>query len=843
MRWRSMLAGVPVVALAGTLEAAAPTVLRVTDEVLRSDIRRMGIGLGGDTFYDAPIRKERIANGGFEGVVYRTLWRAEGGDAQSFVCNGRAYPSWEHACKGAEYRVVSGPLRGQRGRILDLREEPGPRVRFTVDGPGRVAEGPFMFILGKDDSDSGFIGQHGGGWWVFTEGDARVTTRIGDVPPGSQGKVVAVLEAPGTSVAELMAGAGATSLLDPNGDWTLRFWAKGQGSLLVGLGNWGTRRSRPVAPRTVDLTDTWTRHELPIRIEGYALDNLNVSFRISGGEARLDEVSFIKAGDRNPTAFRDPLVTVLKNFRPGVLRAIGMGGSSMENIFRPDTTRMAYAPARNVNPPRGNVWPGHPDANGAADAYDYNLHDFLRLCQEVDADAWFCVPGLVFAEEMEQLMEYLAGPPDTPFGRRRAELGQTRPWTDVLRRIHIEFGNEAWNHAGPYNLRGYNGPDYWHDLIAAAKASPHYRPGVRFQIAGQAVNPGLNAGIASHATNADGFAVAPYVIHELSKSLEEQGPEAVWSHVFGYPWYHGHQGYMAGNYEAIARRFGLELSVYEVNHHITGGDASAACRNAVVAGIGGGINIANWMMTMLQEQNARVQNFFTLLQHHYRAGKDMDVLLWGGVLSMTPGRERYRPTFLAVGLLNRVLGGDLVKIAREGADPTWTCTCSGAVGPRGGGRAEEPFEVPYIQAYAVRDGARRAAVLFNFSRNDALPVRLTLPAPPAGGSAICWTLAADRIDADNEDTEQVRVVEEAPAITGTAFSLALRPFSMTVVAWRQADSAVPRMRRPAGAGRGAAIPPRNHARRGRFEDLGVPLVPASAVFRSARHPNRFKENE
>jgi hypothetical protein len=53
----------------------------------------------------------------------------------------------------------------------------------------------------------------------------------------------------------------------------------------------------------------------------------------------------------------------------------------------------------------------------------------------------------------------------------------------------------------------------------------------------------------------------------------------VWSHVFGYPWYHGHRGFMDGNYKQVTLEHGLELSVYEVNHHITGGDASEACRN------------------------------------------------------------------------------------------------------------------------------------------------------------------------------------------------------------------------------------------------------------------------
>ena len=83
-------------------------------------------------------------------------------------------------------------------------------------------------------------------------------------------------------------------------------------------------------------------------------------------------------------------------------------------------------------------------------------------------------------------MEYLGGPPDTPYGRLRTELGHPQPWTKTLGAIHVEFGNEAWNNAGPYQVGGYNGEDYWKDLIAAAKASPYYTPKVIFHAAGQA---------------------------------------------------------------------------------------------------------------------------------------------------------------------------------------------------------------------------------------------------------------------------------------------------------------------------------------------------------------------
>ena len=70
------------------------------------------------------------------------------------------------------------------------------------------------------------------------------------------------------------------------------------------------------------------------------------------------------------------------------------------------------------------------------------------------------------------LMEYLGGPATTKFGKIRADRGQEKPWTEVFKAIHIEFGNEAWNNAGAYRFGGFNGSDYWHDLIEQGKKSP-----------------------------------------------------------------------------------------------------------------------------------------------------------------------------------------------------------------------------------------------------------------------------------------------------------------------------------------------------------------------------------
>lgn len=180
---------------------------------------------------------------------------------------------------------------------------------------------------------------------------------------------------------------------------------------------------------------------------------------------------------------------------------------------------------------------------------------------------------------------------------------------------------------------------------------------------------------------------------------------------------------------------------------------------------------------MLREQKIRSQCMFTLAQLAY--GK---VRLWGTTVCMKRGAERYRPTFLAEMLINRVLRGDLVAVTTSGADPKWTC--------KGVYDKNPPFDVPYVQAYGTADGPRRGLIVFNLHRADALPVRLVLPGPVKAGSVAQWRMTADHIGANNEPEHdaQVKVAERRLDDLASGTELKLEPFSMTVLRWEQAPA-------------------------------------------------------
>lgn len=797
----SLFAIVAVSILAAAVASAQNvTTITVTDTPVRKDISRFGINLTGDNYYDAFLLKNRIHNGGFEGVQYRQLYLVAGGDGKSVWVdpNWKQWLDkvWKKSLIGAHYEIVTGAGKGMTGTITNATIESYPAMvaraknppkhpkeytRLFLSNGGPSGINPYRGVMIVSwDSHTGYLGGLANPW-VFAKGEGKITTEAGDVPPNSRGKYVAVLHAPGKSEAEIsysvMHAPGPR-----DGVWTVSFWAKGPGKVTMGWGIWHQSRKNPdVQVQQIPITSTWKHYEFKVDIRNYQRKALCLHLTASGGTVKLDDLACVMSSS-NPTAFRDGVVQALKDLNVGTIRKLQMGGSTMVNWLSPASVREAYAPPHTVGPIRTNVWAAHPKRHGRADDYGIGAIELLNLCKAVGADPWLNTPGIIKPEEMAQLVEYLAGPADSPMGKLRASEGQVEPWTKVFKHIYIEFGNEAWNWSGPFNGRGYNGKGYWQELIAAGKSAKYFTPRIEFQIAGQAVVPSRNGNIAKNATNADGFAVGPYMLNRLPKEHASMSPEQLWGWAFGFPWYEATQpgGWMVGNYKEVTDKYHIPLSIYEVNASFGGGDLKTI--NNITTSIGGGINVANWMLLMLDRQGVKVQNFFNIKQDKYRKG----IRLWGGVLDFTPDHLRYRPTAMGLKLVNQVLGGDLVAVQKSGADPTWHCTAN-YIHSKNGKRKSKPFDAPYIQAYAIKDGATRGLILFNFNIKEALPVRLVFPGQVASGTATKMSLVADKITDNNEKEHapQVKIVTEPMPNLKSGMEMSLRPFGMIVLKWRQ----------------------------------------------------------
>jgi len=761
--------------------AAEVTTVELTDKVLVKDTSRFGINLGGDAYYSGAALVKDRARENFEGTSYRRCHWGPGSAPDGGLTWFGGGSDWDKILEGGTYTILSGPQRWTSGSIKGITTRTAkhqgqmkPFRLFLWDKPLEPLPDRGGFMVEKLRLTDGCLRTQDGYW---TSKENEIAT--GDVPPGSFG--CAALKLKGSAgKAHHRFATHYQRYGQTNGSWHVCFWAKAAGgapTLTVGPDqSWG-------ASATLKPPAEWTKVEEVLAIDGVPEPkgpkddpHMKFIFEAAGGDVLIDDVSIRMAGDANPTAFRDDCVAMLRAFNPGPVRKLQMGGSTIDNTLAAPLRSFAY----NSRP------------NARLGPYDrqvtdpYGLHEMYVLCEHIGAEPWYCLPGTLNREEMKRFLEYLGAPADVGHGRKRAEMGHPRPWTEVFRRIHVEFGNEAWNNAAAYQCGGFNGPGYWRDLIETGKKSPYYRPNVVFHAAGQAANPGLNDRIMGDCPNADRFSVAPYIIQNLSqadaKRLDSDEKLFRWAFAWAIRRSRDEDGAMLRNYQSAKKR-GVELSIYEVNHHITHGDGPLGPRNRLVTSLGGGLNVCNNMLMMLKEHHLRTQALFSLVQHSYNAKDIGPVRLWGTALCMRKGHERYRPTFLACATANKVLGGDLVETKHGGTEPTFDAT-----GEFRRGKGHETIKgLPAIWSYGFAEGRRRGLVLVSLDTAQARTVAVKFQGAVAGGKARSWLLTGDSIAASNEfENAQPQVKVVAGAIDGFASGreITLPPHSLLALEWQ-----------------------------------------------------------
>jgi len=757
------------------------TRIEMTDKVLVEDNVRFGINLGGDTYYSGAVLLKKRSQQNFEGTIYRQCHFGPSQDENGATSWFRQPQWWQDLMvEHGYYEVLSGPGKGTRGKIktistkkemhngkpedfmyieFDKQVPPGPPNGGLLVEAFRLQDGQFRSLDGFWTSKQNII-------------------EIGDVPAGSFGH--AALNMKGTKEkAHYNLSTHYHRFGELNGRWHVRFYAKtksGRPSLtIIPSQGWGQKK-------TVKPDSQWRQFDEIINVTGVPesvnngeVQNLFFKIEVEGGDLLIDDIEIWMEGDENPTVFRDDLVAVLKKFNPGVIRYLQTGGSTIDNTIAPPLRSYSYSNRR--------IAAYGPYVEHQTDPY--SLHEMYDLCKYIGAEPWYCLPGTLHKEELAKFIEYLGAPVDVGYGKIRASMGQQRPWSEVFDHIHIEFGNEAWNNAAWYQCGGHNGPDYWRELIDTGKSSPYYKSNMLFHTAGQASYPGRNAGIIKNAPNADRFSVAPYLISQLNKKDLEllDTDEKLFRWIFAKPIWRSldPRGAMFQNY-GLAREAGIELSIYEVNHHTTHGDAPAGPRNKIVSSIAGGINVANDMLLMMREHKLRTQCLFSLIQHLYRANGVGNVYLWGTALNMRKDHERYRPTFLACMLANKVIGGDMVETIHSGKEPTFDAT--GYFAYRGD--VETIRGITAIRSYGFAEGRRRGLILMSLDVSVTRPVEIVFAGEPEQNKASLWRMSSEKITANNEfenSEPQVTVTQETLNDFRTCHKMMLPPYSMTVLEW------------------------------------------------------------
>ena len=764
------------------LSAGQATRIELTDKVLVEDTVRFGINLGGDTYYSGAVLVKKRSQQNFEGTSYRQCHFGPSQDEHGATSWFRQPQWWQDLMvEYGYYEILSGPAKGTRGKIKAIttkkvmhqgKLEDFMYIEFDKQVPPGLPNGgllveAFRFKDGQFRNLDGF--------WTSKQNEIV----IGDVPAGSFGHAALIMKG-SQGKAHYHLSTHFHKFGELNGRWHVRFQAKiksGEPSLSVipSPDQWGEKKTVELESRWKHFDEIITVDRVPEPGDDGEVQNLFFKIEVTGGDVLIDDIEIWMEGDKNPTVFRDDLVAALKQFNPGAIRYLQTGGSTIDNTIAPPMRSYSYS---NRQAAMYGPYESH-------QRDPYSLHEMYKLCEYLDAEPWYCLPGTLHKDEITDFIEYLGAPADVGYGIFRAEMGQERPWSEVFDHIHIEFGNEAWNNAAWYQCGGYDGPDYWRELIDVGKSSLYYKPGMLFHTAGQASWSGRNAGILKNAPNADRFSVAPYLVSELNdKDLEIlDTDEKLFRWVFAKPIWRSldPRGAMFQNYD-LAKAAGIELSIYEVNHHTTHGDAPAEPRNKIVTSIAGGINVANDMLLMMRRHKLRTQCLFSLIQHKYRAHGIGDVYLWGSALNMRKGHERYRPTFLACMLANKVIGGDLVETIHSKNEPVFDATGYFAYK----GDVEAIRDIPVVWSYGFAQGGKRGLILMSLDVSVARPVEIAFAGRPAQNKALLWRLSAETITANNEfetGRPQVAVTQEMLNGFDQGHEIMLPPHSMTVLEW------------------------------------------------------------
>jgi alpha-L-arabinofuranosidase len=751
---------------------AGSTVIDVSPAVMREDVIRLGMNLGREDSYDSLETHKNLVsdNPGFEGRQWQSVLRC--GKVTPTSCSDAANDGgWPAGfLDGGSYEVISGTATGKSGSILHstgAEAHTGAIVQFTQP-TGDLKTGD-LIVVRKE-----WPGNATDGWNVYVGGGAAVSAEYRDLSPRTPGVQAVRMDALGpgqfVSLSTSFGTDGRRSYLTLRGPYRISFRAKGVGggrTLGVRL---ASSTGQSFVDRTVSLSGNWQDYsfDFDARDPGRPEGSITFSFNVGGAAVLLDDVSLEETAP-NGTAFRNDVVATLQRLRPGVLRYMDSGqnfGCSLDNMLAPRFARKRC---------------GFNRYGTQADSVATGLHDFLVLAEKLGAEPWYTMQLGMSTREAANLMEYLGGPVTTKYGAVRAALGHPVPWTKTFSRIHLEFGNEAWNDA----QAGATIPDP--DMYAARateifktlRASPWY-PATRFNLIanGQAGYPGLTGILLKTMQGMDTISIGPYNFNTFG---DDSSIEHIFGPMFAEPQYYDDTAGGAVQQESHFASTAVHpagLAVYETNIGTTEGTVSQASLDSTIPSLGAGIASILHELLMLRDRGITVQNTFQLgggtYPFHNTAGtyKDERSPVWGVVVDMGGPANRVRPSFLAQQLANDAIRPTMLTTKIEGHDPTWnqpkTANDNFALD-----RAHE------LQSFAFADAASTTLILVNLSRTSAHTVGLSGACAPRGEVKV-ETLTSAKINDTNELADNVKTVarEEHDVIPGTT-KFSLPPFSMT----------------------------------------------------------------
>ena len=766
-----------------TALTAQATNFEIGTTVQQSPVKHLGVNLSIQTYYDSGqmLRNLLYRNPGFEGETWQSVLECVAVTATSCT-DENIYNVWPaNFLVGATYEVINGAAAGETGTITastvaSSTGNIGLTASFAAPSIPLVV-GDYVIVRMQ------IPGNAQAGWSTSTLGGAAISTDLTDIASDSPGKQALEVSAAGSGQSATVTGGFDTwngrSFVQMNGAYTLAFKAKG----LAGNNQLNVSIQRLTTPtetflnQNVSLTSQWQDYSYAFTGSetGTSVGPVLVTFTVSGASVLLDDATLTEAAAAdNPTTYRNAVVDTLKSLQPGVLRYMSLTdyGTSIDNAIAVPLARQ-----------RAGWDPGSTEE----DDVPQSLEEFLVLCQAVGAEPWYTMPGEMDPVEIQNLIEFLGGSSTTPYGAKRAALGQSAPWTSVFPVIHLELGNEMWN--GAYVGEAIPNPVVYGGraaaIFAAARASSSYVASKFDLIMGsQAVNVSQTQQELANSSGYDSVDAAPYLFNSFN---DYSSNEAIFGPMFAQPEEvdSTSSGYMAQQAQAASSgSTPAKLAIYEVNLGTGSGSAPQTTLNQATAGLGAGIAVADHMLLMMRDLGITTQNMFALTNYQNGFANTADptetLPLWGSVIDMGGETNLRRPQFFAEQLANSAIYPTMLTVTVSGANPTWNQALST-------NDSIQLANAHYLQSFAFTDGTHYSVVVFNLSRSGSLPVTFSGTNAPSGNVLISQLTSTNPTDNNEGLFTSTPVVSGPTQTTVTNFnpatSYSLPPYSMTVFLW------------------------------------------------------------
>jgi Chitobiase/beta-hexosaminidase C-terminal domain len=820
------------------LWAQTPTLSLDDTNIVQANTNRIGINIGAINYWDnGQILKNLIGsiNPGFEPLIDRQIWALDraGTTATSFTIPDQYDGVPPNYWTGGTFTVIGtqSGTGGELGCTGNITSNSGPN--YPVNGVtnwvppvvtvAKACNAPFsagdIIIISKmiPTPESWWEGSNGGFWGSVAGGGKLLsqTTGLCDTC-GSQALNMNAMANGSTATAawyfDTRPDLDIFVLL--NGNYEITFWAKvGDGSPKLNISV--TRPSSGgfnCGPYTQSLTSTWTKYTLSCTASESATstkpENAQVVFTASGGSVYLDNVSFAKVSDpsySNPTVLRDEVLKTLQRYYAntippgpaGMFRYwLGQNGETLDNWIQPD---YAHSPTTS-----GTGYFVQPNGSGVQ---NLTLEDYLVICQLLGAEPYLEVPVTFSSGDAQNLIEFLASPSSTPYGGKRANLGQTEPWTSVFDKIHLSFCNECWNFGSfagqslSYRA-GLPNSDYYYDysmrskaIFAAMRGDSYYSP-TFFDLvmnAQTAVNYTMDDAI--QRAHPDSIEIEDYTYPEVdvySTDDELWGPAMVepYEKVANsnepknfYKSVHDYQSQMGCGASGTAL---CNVNIYEWGQGTLTGTIDQTHLDYINAGAGEGVVMALQPLLNLQYYGIQPQSYFSLTEFLNGAAGGKTVKLWGNVVDMGGATGNVRPEFLAVSLVNQSIIG-----------PMFSCPINANVtydfaGSQNGYVRNAPApmpalkSVPYLYSFCFKNGNKRSVVLINTDLSNPRTLNFGGTNPP-GVNVTQRQLAPGSLNDMNEaptnsasNMTTPKVVPTSPILQNSS-SITLPPHSVTAL--------------------------------------------------------------